>query len=239
MTRRGARTPAAGQRARGRAARRRVGGAAGRRLLRADVRRRRGPRGDEQAGALPAVAGQGGPRRGDHAPRRAVRAPRRCRTRARCARTSSSACGTSTRPGAASSPPSGSTWPTSRRTPASRPPTYANACSAAAVGRSCLERAARRGEVPDRVWPPGLVTLPFDLFRHDLAMTLARVPEDASSRSSTTSGCRWSGARTERSAGRCRRGQSQDRTRSRTVSGSSRSRSASSGRTGPTVSVMT
>ena len=34
-------------------------------------------------------------------------------------------------------------------------------------------------------------------------------------------------------------GQSQDRTRSRTVSGSSRSRSASSGRTGPTVSVMT
>lgn len=40
-----------------------------------------------------------------------------------------------------------------------------------------LERAVRRGEVPDRAYPPGVVSLPFDLFRHDLTMTLARVPE--------------------------------------------------------------
>ena len=40
-----------------------------------------------------------------------------------------------------------------------------------------LERAVRRGEVPDRQRPPGLVTMPYDLFRHDLTMTLARVPE--------------------------------------------------------------
>ena len=44
-------------------------------------------------------------------------------------------------------------------------------------GAVLLERAVRRGEVPDRTYPPGLVTLPFDLFRHDLTMTLARVPE--------------------------------------------------------------
>jgi AcrR family transcriptional regulator len=40
-----------------------------------------------------------------------------------------------------------------------------------------LERAVRRGEIPAREWPPGLVTLPIDLFRHDLVMTLARVPD--------------------------------------------------------------
>lgn len=32
--------------------------------------------------------------------------------------------------------------------------------------------------MPDRAYPPGLVSLPFDLFRHDLTMTLARVPEE-------------------------------------------------------------
>jgi AcrR family transcriptional regulator len=40
-----------------------------------------------------------------------------------------------------------------------------------------LERAAQRGEIPARAWPPGLVTMPIDLFRHDLVMTLARVPD--------------------------------------------------------------
>lgn len=47
-----------------------------------------------------------------------------------------------------------------------------------AGGAVLLERAVRRGEVPDRAYPPGLVSLPFDLFRHDLTMTLARVPEE-------------------------------------------------------------
>ena len=47
-----------------------------------------------------------------------------------------------------------------------------------AGGPVLLERAVRRGEVPDRAYPSGLVTLPFDLFRHDLTMTLARVPEE-------------------------------------------------------------
>jgi AcrR family transcriptional regulator len=40
-----------------------------------------------------------------------------------------------------------------------------------------LERAAQRGEIPARAWPSGLVTMPSDLFRHDLVMTLARVPD--------------------------------------------------------------
>jgi AcrR family transcriptional regulator len=47
----------------------------------------------------------------------------------------------------------------------------------ASSGTVLLERAVRRGEIPDRVRTPGLVTMPFDLFRHDLTMTLARVPE--------------------------------------------------------------
>jgi AcrR family transcriptional regulator len=47
----------------------------------------------------------------------------------------------------------------------------------ASGGAVLLERAVRRGEVPDRAYPQGLVTLPYDLFRHDLTMTLARVPE--------------------------------------------------------------
>lgn len=40
-----------------------------------------------------------------------------------------------------------------------------------------VDRAVARGEIPDRVRSPGLVTMPFDLFRHDLLLTLARVPE--------------------------------------------------------------
>ncbi|RIX30405.1 TetR/AcrR family transcriptional regulator [Amnibacterium setariae] len=44
-------------------------------------------------------------------------------------------------------------------------------------GQVLLERAVRRGEVPDVPRSPGLVSMPYDLFRHDLTMTLARVPE--------------------------------------------------------------
>jgi AcrR family transcriptional regulator len=40
-----------------------------------------------------------------------------------------------------------------------------------------VARAVRRGEIPDRYRSPGLITMPTDLFRHDLMMTLARVPE--------------------------------------------------------------
>jgi AcrR family transcriptional regulator len=40
-----------------------------------------------------------------------------------------------------------------------------------------LARAVQRGEIPDRDRSPGLVSMPFDLFRHDLTWTLARVPE--------------------------------------------------------------
>lgn len=46
------------------------------------------------------------------------------------------------------------------------------------VGRVFLERAVARGEVPARDWPEGLVSLPSDLMRHDLVMTLKRVPDD-------------------------------------------------------------
>lgn len=44
-------------------------------------------------------------------------------------------------------------------------------------GRVLLERAVARGEILARERPPGLVSMPFDLFRHDLLLTLARVPE--------------------------------------------------------------
>jgi AcrR family transcriptional regulator len=44
-------------------------------------------------------------------------------------------------------------------------------------GRVLLDRAVARGEVAERPWPRGLVTMPFDLFRHDLLLTLTRVPE--------------------------------------------------------------
>ncbi|MGT2426027.1 TetR-like C-terminal domain-containing protein [Amnibacterium kyonggiense] len=44
-------------------------------------------------------------------------------------------------------------------------------------GRVLLDRAVSRGEIPARERPAGLVSMPFDLFRHDLLLTLARVPE--------------------------------------------------------------
>jgi AcrR family transcriptional regulator len=43
--------------------------------------------------------------------------------------------------------------------------------------RLFLERAVARGEIPSRKWPPGVVSLPFDLFRNDLTTTLKRVPQ--------------------------------------------------------------
>ncbi|WP_420367372.1 TetR/AcrR family transcriptional regulator [Curtobacterium sp. L1-20] len=45
------------------------------------------------------------------------------------------------------------------------------------VWRVLLERAAARGEIPARDWPSGLASLPADLMRHDLVMTLQRVPD--------------------------------------------------------------
>lgn len=40
-----------------------------------------------------------------------------------------------------------------------------------------LDRAVQRGELVRWGWPSGMATMPVDLFRHDLTMTLARVPE--------------------------------------------------------------
>ncbi|QJU56174.1 TetR/AcrR family transcriptional regulator [Herbiconiux sp. SALV-R1] len=45
------------------------------------------------------------------------------------------------------------------------------------VGRRMLERAAARGEIPLRDWPQGVTTLPSDLVRHDLVMTLKPLPD--------------------------------------------------------------
>lgn len=45
------------------------------------------------------------------------------------------------------------------------------------TGRRLLERAADRGEIPARDWPDGLATLPSDLVRHDLVMTLKPLPD--------------------------------------------------------------
>jgi AcrR family transcriptional regulator len=47
----------------------------------------------------------------------------------------------------------------------------------AGSGRVLLDRAVSRGEIPERRRSDGLVTMPFDLFRHDLLLTLAPVPE--------------------------------------------------------------
>jgi AcrR family transcriptional regulator len=47
----------------------------------------------------------------------------------------------------------------------------------AGSGAVLLDRAVARGEVPARERSAGLITMPFDLFRHDLLLTLARVPE--------------------------------------------------------------
>lgn len=45
------------------------------------------------------------------------------------------------------------------------------------TGRALLERAAARGEIPARDWSESLASLPSDLMRHDLVMTLKRVPD--------------------------------------------------------------
>lgn len=45
------------------------------------------------------------------------------------------------------------------------------------TGRALLERAAARGEIPTRDWSESLASLPSDLMRHDLVMTLKRVPD--------------------------------------------------------------
>lgn len=47
----------------------------------------------------------------------------------------------------------------------------------ATVGRVMLERAVARGEIPARDWPDGVVSLPSDLVRHDLVMTLKPLPD--------------------------------------------------------------
>lgn len=48
----------------------------------------------------------------------------------------------------------------------------------ASSGHTFLERAVARGEVPERAWPEGVVSLPSDLVRHDLVMTLRALPDE-------------------------------------------------------------
>ncbi|WP_220037278.1 MULTISPECIES: TetR/AcrR family transcriptional regulator [unclassified Curtobacterium] len=45
------------------------------------------------------------------------------------------------------------------------------------IGRVMLERAAARGEIPARDWPDGVASLPSDLVRHDLVMSLKPLPD--------------------------------------------------------------
>ncbi|WIE53996.1 TetR/AcrR family transcriptional regulator [Curtobacterium sp. MCBD17_003] len=45
------------------------------------------------------------------------------------------------------------------------------------MGRVMLERAAARGEIPARDWPDGVASLPSDLVRHDLVMSLKPLPD--------------------------------------------------------------
>jgi AcrR family transcriptional regulator len=47
----------------------------------------------------------------------------------------------------------------------------------AGSGTVLMTRAVARGEIPERERSAGLITMPFDLFRHDLLLTLQRVPE--------------------------------------------------------------
>ncbi|MFI1994095.1 TetR/AcrR family transcriptional regulator [Actinoplanes sp. NPDC020271] len=42
-----------------------------------------------------------------------------------------------------------------------------------------VARAVARGEVPDVPRPPRMISLPFDLFRHELLMTMKPVPDEA------------------------------------------------------------
>lgn len=45
------------------------------------------------------------------------------------------------------------------------------------IGRVMLERAAERGEIPRQDWPDGIASLPSDLVRHDLMMSLRTLPD--------------------------------------------------------------
>ncbi|MGN8050476.1 TetR/AcrR family transcriptional regulator [Curtobacterium sp. 22159] len=45
------------------------------------------------------------------------------------------------------------------------------------IGRVMLERAVARGEIPARDWPDGVASLPSDLVRHDLVMSLKALPD--------------------------------------------------------------
>jgi len=45
------------------------------------------------------------------------------------------------------------------------------------IGRVMLERAVARGEIPARDWPDGIASLPSDLVRHDLVMSLKPLPD--------------------------------------------------------------
>ncbi|MGN6407282.1 MAG: TetR/AcrR family transcriptional regulator [Curtobacterium sp.] len=45
------------------------------------------------------------------------------------------------------------------------------------IGRVMLERAVERGEIPRRDWPDGVASLPSDLVRHDLMMSLRPLPD--------------------------------------------------------------
>ncbi len=47
----------------------------------------------------------------------------------------------------------------------------------AGSGTVLMTRAVARGEISERERSAGLITMPFDLFRHDLLLTLQRVPE--------------------------------------------------------------
>src|SRR5690606_30852301 len=47
------------------------------------------------------------------------------------------------------------------------------------AAETIVERAVRRGEVDASLLEPRLVSLPFDLFRHEILMTLRPVSEEA------------------------------------------------------------
>ena len=68
-----------------------------------------------------------------------------------------------------------------------------------------VARAIARGELGPKMPPARVVSLPFDLFRHEVLMTLEPVARRPSPRSSTTCSCRWPGSRppVSRNAGVC------------------------------------
>ena len=55
-----------------------------------------------------------------------------------------------------------------------------------------FRRAHKRGEIDQDTNPAAVLTMPFDLIRHDLLMTLKPLPADRIRRSWTTCSCRWS-----------------------------------------------